>query len=127
MAVLKRRTRIVSFRLSEDEYEQLQKTFVGKGAHSLSDFVRVALARLGNRDSDSTHERSELRALARRVKKLDSEVRRLTQMIDATPSDAAMEHAVGPELFPPPANLEAEAFEPVSQASAAAAAASSDN
>jgi hypothetical protein len=43
MTFLKRRTKLVSFRLSEEEYEQLNRACIAAGARSISDFARTAL------------------------------------------------------------------------------------
>lgn len=40
MTVFKKRTRIVSFRVSDEEYRKLQKLSRQKGAHSISDYAR---------------------------------------------------------------------------------------
>jgi hypothetical protein len=45
MAILKRRTRLVSFRLSEDEYKILEGHCESVGARSISEFARSALQR----------------------------------------------------------------------------------
>lgn len=42
----RRRTRTVNFRLSEQEFEQLQRACAAEGARSLSDFARSAVSRL---------------------------------------------------------------------------------
>jgi hypothetical protein len=63
MAVMKKRTRLVSFRLSEQEYEALQSYSMTEGARSISDFARTALGHFleGNRgryaSSDSSQHR----------------------------------------------------------------------
>jgi len=46
MPVLKRRSRIVSFRLSQEEYDALKDTCLAEGARSISDFARSAACRL---------------------------------------------------------------------------------
>lgn len=43
MAVIQKRNRLVSVRLSEQEYETLQNFTVAEGARSISDFARGAL------------------------------------------------------------------------------------
>src|SRR5262245_2566785 len=45
MSILKRRTKLVSFRLSDEEYKELQGACVAEGARSISDFARAALQR----------------------------------------------------------------------------------
>jgi hypothetical protein len=44
MAVMRRRNRLVSFRVSEQEYETLQNSTITEGARSISDFARAALS-----------------------------------------------------------------------------------
>ena len=48
MGVLKRRTRLISFRLSDEEYETLLATTAAQGARSISDFSRTALCQALN-------------------------------------------------------------------------------
>jgi mobilization protein NikA len=43
MAVLKRRSRLVTFRVSNDEYETLQRVCAEAGVRSVSDFARSAV------------------------------------------------------------------------------------
>ncbi len=44
----RRRTRTVNFRLSEQEFEVLQRACAAEGARSLSDFARLAVSRLAS-------------------------------------------------------------------------------
>ncbi|WP_155121587.1 plasmid mobilization protein [Bryobacter aggregatus] len=43
MPVYRPRTRLVNFRLSEDEYERLKDTCFRSGARSVSDYARAAV------------------------------------------------------------------------------------
>lgn len=43
MPALQNRSRIVTFRLSEEEYERLQVVSVARGVRSISEFVRMAV------------------------------------------------------------------------------------
>jgi hypothetical protein len=45
MGVLKKRTRLISFRLSDEEYQTLLAITAAQGARSISDFSRAALGR----------------------------------------------------------------------------------
>ena len=45
MAVLTSRSRLVTFRLSADEYKELQNVCIAEGARSISDFARSAVLR----------------------------------------------------------------------------------
>jgi hypothetical protein len=59
MAVLRRRNKLVSFRLSEQEYEALQSVSASEGARSISDFARAALCEVlvANRAGAGNHQR----------------------------------------------------------------------
>ncbi len=82
MSVLKRRSKMVSFRLSEQEYESLQALSSECGARSLSDLVRDVMQRLvgGSNGAILAPER-EVRKLHGHNQELDREVRRLTRMM----------------------------------------------
>ena len=43
MGVLKRRTRLISFRLSDEEYQALLQITAAQGARSISDFSRTVV------------------------------------------------------------------------------------
>jgi len=43
MAIYSPRTRLVNFRLSEDEYQTLKEAAIRQGARSISDFARAAI------------------------------------------------------------------------------------
>lgn len=82
MTVLKRRSRMVSFRLSEEEYEGLKRICVTVGARSLSDVARDAVHRLlGTNVGPGLDWESQLAALRGRVETLDHELKRLSSLI----------------------------------------------
>jgi hypothetical protein len=74
---------MVSFRLSEEEYEGLKHICITVGARSLSDIARDAVQRLL---SDGTEPKSngdaQLRQLYKRIDALDHEVKRLAGLLD---------------------------------------------
>ncbi len=73
MVIMKRRSRIVSFRLSDEEYHSMMETCISQGARSLSDYARMAACRqIGN-----TRMELEFELLRGRVEELDKLVRRL--------------------------------------------------
>ena len=80
------KTRVVSFRLSEAEYNYLQQISTAQGKRSLSEITRLILCEL------IADEKSEMpETLAKRITQLDrtvlalfQEIRRLTMMIEAT-------------------------------------------
>ena len=80
MTVLKRRSRMVSFRLSEEEYESLLTLCSTRGARSLSDLARDAMqALLNNGHGDGLA--SIVRRHHERIDELDQEVKHLTQLL----------------------------------------------
>jgi len=84
MPVLKRRSRIVSFRLSQEEYDALKDTCIAQGARSISDFARSAACRLARNGNGSPDEALEatIRMLEGRVELLDREVKRLAHLLE---------------------------------------------
>ncbi len=85
MPVLKRRTRIVSFRLSEEEYEALMRYCVAHGARSISDYARIVACRPHDHTkSGAAARKSErsIRQLRNRVEELDRIIQQLTIQID---------------------------------------------
>ena len=83
MNVLKRRSRMVSFRLSEEEYEGLKHICMTVGARSLSDIARDAVQQLlGNGMEPKSDGDAKLRLLYERMDALDHEVKRLAALVD---------------------------------------------
>lgn len=67
----RRMTRMISFRVSEDEFEQLRARSMAEGARSVSDYARLALSR----ESTDTSE------LMERLHRLSCDVSRLTTLL----------------------------------------------
>ena len=83
MSVLRPKSRLVSFRVSEDEYTGLRTTCVDLGVRSISDFARLAVA------TAIAERRTGEGDLERKVLKLDQsadhlarEVSRLSRLIE---------------------------------------------
>ena len=92
MNVLKRRSRMVSFRLSEEEYESLKDICLTAGARSISDIARDAVHRLiGNEGEQKKDLETQLRLLNERIDAIDQEVRRLAGRVES--------HAATPATF----------------------------
>ncbi len=107
MPVLKRRTRIVSFRLSEEEYEALMRYCVAHGARSISDYARIVACRPPDHmESSAAARKSErsIRQLRNRVEELDRVIRQLTIQIDSYRSLSGVTvgaNGTGQDCFPP--------------------------
>ena len=90
MAVLTRRTRVVSFRVSEDEYQDLLHICMTRQARSLSDFARfVTLSQFDVNGSGGKAE-SPLQQIQRKLVVIDREVRRLAGLMEPKRSDSVL-------------------------------------
>jgi len=83
--VFKTRTRMVSFRLSEDEYERLKDLSLTECARSVSEFARAAICKLptGNGDSAATAA-PRMEKLEGAVRQLRMEMHQLRQLVETT-------------------------------------------
>ena len=78
MSVLKRRSRMISFRVSEDEYADLKNLCIHADARSVSDIARDAVHRLiRNRTFGQPQVENAVQTLQHRIEVLDQEVKRL--------------------------------------------------
>ena len=91
--MINQRTRIVSFRLSEDEYQRLADTFPVQGGRSVSDLVRVALVRLSGDSGDATLD--TVQALGRQIRRLEREVKRMSVLLEQSARPQARAQASG--------------------------------
>lgn len=79
MAVLKKRRRLVTFRVTDDEYNQLRNVCQSEGYRSVSDFAREAVVHrieLHNKPSVSLGE--DLATLGMHLEELDGALRDLS-------------------------------------------------
>jgi len=84
MGVLKRRSRMINFRLSEDEYENLKNFCIARQARSISDLARDAVCRLISADPAKAPNgdlAEMMEKLNGRVNELDREVKRLSRLV----------------------------------------------
>jgi hypothetical protein len=83
--VFKTRTRMVSFRLSEDEYARLKDLSLTECARSVSEFARAALCKLPGANGDSaTTAGPRMEKLEGAVRQLRTEMHQLRQMVETT-------------------------------------------
>jgi hypothetical protein len=86
MPVLNRRSRIVSFRLSDEEYAAMMESCISWGSRSLSDYARsAACGTLDSREPSREDGKAgrAIRKLKDRVEELDRLVRHLTLEMDS--------------------------------------------
>ena len=82
MAVLRRRCRMVSFRLSEQEYQHLITLCTERGARSLSDLARDAMqGLLITEDHKGNGLRTEVEKLTERIEEFERELKRLVGLV----------------------------------------------
>jgi hypothetical protein len=72
--ILKRRDRIVVFRLSQDEYDGLKAVCAERGAASISSFARAELL--------TSLDRDRLSGVSRQLSNLESSMQRITQILE---------------------------------------------
>jgi hypothetical protein len=84
MAVLRRsRSHLVTFRLSEQEFEKVKQTCIETGARSLSEFTRAAvLEKMGAVDHPTALLSLDLSTIARELRELDEAMKDLSQKIE---------------------------------------------
>ncbi len=81
---------MVSFRLSEEEYEGLKRICITVGARSLSDIARDAVQRLiSNETGRKIDGDAQLRGLYEKMDALDHEVKRLAALVEQPDTAAA--------------------------------------
>ena len=84
MVVLKPRRKLVSLRLSDDEYQRLVELSSVYGAHSTSDLARTAVCSfLEQADEPRGLPTPEVAELQAKVGKMEAAVRRLSRMVAA--------------------------------------------
>jgi hypothetical protein len=74
MPVLKPRNRVVVFRLTQDEYQELKTVSSVRGARNISDFARSELLNAIGHD--------RLSAVDRRLLNLESTLQRVAQLLE---------------------------------------------
>lgn len=84
MAVLKRKSRMISLRLSNEEYESLRSLYRVHGSRSVSEFARNAMQRvIGEARVPPVNIEGRLQELDEKMNLLDHEVSRLVRLIES--------------------------------------------
>ena len=82
----KKRSRIVSFRLSEEEYDSLKNVSETSGARSVSEFTRSAAFQNNDKLAIDAFEET-LRALEKKIDLIDRSVNKLVKAYDKGATD----------------------------------------
>jgi hypothetical protein len=82
MSVLNPRNRLVNFRLSEAEFDELKSVCLERGARSISEFARSAVLRsLGGQPTSGEADGEQVQNLERKVGTLEVRVDQLLNLI----------------------------------------------
>jgi hypothetical protein len=84
MSPLIRRSKMISFRLSPEEYRMLQNACGPKGARSISDLARKAMLQLMVSNGHANLLSDEVRDLQDRVRQISSELERIAPLVEAS-------------------------------------------
>ena len=76
-----RRSKMISIRLSPDEYNSLQSACTTQGVRSISDLARVAMHKLVLSDEPSGHLSDEVRLLKEKLQTISVELDRISRCI----------------------------------------------
>ncbi len=83
MAIYSPRTRLVNFRLSEDEYQTLKEAAIRQGARSISDFARGAILNsVANPKSENGNHPLDLAGLDRKVSEIQGTVEKISGFLN---------------------------------------------
>ena len=83
-----KRNRIVSFRLSDEEYDQLEQIGRAHGAHSVSDFVRITTQRaIVGSERELARGWMKVTTVEGRIDALQQELNRLAELIEEWKAD----------------------------------------
>ncbi|MBN1569600.1 MAG: hypothetical protein JXA73_17275 [Acidobacteria bacterium] len=79
---IKRRSRIVSFRLSDEEYDSLKNVTNSRGARSVSEFTRSVACNMNTGDDGTGDIGDSLRMLNARMEALVHKIETLTEALE---------------------------------------------
>ena len=82
MPTLKPRSRVVVFRLSDEEYDALQATCQDKGGRNVSEFLRTELLTVVGRSWNGDALERRLATIARRLAEVKSSVQRNHELLE---------------------------------------------
>ena len=82
MLVLKRRSRLVTFRVSAEEHDALMRSCVSSGARSIADFARASVLHTAQRmDSPTATLSGDLSTLSKSLGELDASLNEIRKRI----------------------------------------------
>ncbi len=92
MAVTKPRNRLVNFRVSEEEFQNLREACLSGGARSISDFARSAvLSTFGGANEQEGLLKIRLSTIDQKMDELDSSLRTLLGRLNPSPSPSTLD------------------------------------
>ena len=83
MPVLKRRDRVVVFRLTQDEYEELKTVCTVRGARNISDFARSELlTAIEQERRPDNHIHGRLSDVDQKLSNLESKIQQMAHLLE---------------------------------------------
>jgi len=90
-----RKNRMVSIRISSEEYELYRRASLDSGLQSLSELARLAMRHLIGEEKGKVTVEDQLRELRETVQSLSREVHRIAQTLDQKTGETTAERALG--------------------------------
>jgi predicted DNA-binding protein len=90
MSLALRKSKMVSFRLSLEEYQRFRALCASQGVRSLSDLARTAMQKLVATENDADPLSLEVQDLRIQVRSLSQELDRLSEVVEARRAHAGM-------------------------------------
>lgn len=86
MSLMIRRSKMISFRLSPEEYQTLQEACLTRGVRSISDLARTAMHKLITPNGQSDPLSGDVRDLQDKVRAISFELNRISKLVEARQS-----------------------------------------
>jgi hypothetical protein len=78
-----KRSKMVSFRLSPEEYTRFSDVCARKGVRSISDLARVAMTMIASREAEIDPLSDQVRDIRKQVQSISLELERISHVVDA--------------------------------------------
>ena len=95
MAVLKPRSRLVYFRVSEEEFHEFSEMCQHANARSLSDFARSAMQQMRKRRADEDVLADRLRSFDELIKQVNQKLELIAQLVEMNMQNASQKQESG--------------------------------
>jgi len=106
MSVVNPRNRLVNFRLSEAEYQELKAAFRKAGARSISEFARNAVLKvIGTPEEDAAGVYERVKELQGRIQQMENRIEQLYRTLSLAGMAEAVRLKAKPEVVQMPKQM----------------------